>query len=299
MQIDVSRFRAAFYVEAAEHLQHMEGALLQLESAPRDTELLNTIFRAAHSIKGASTTFGIDEVGRFTHVLENLLERLRDGVVDTSSELVELLLTSVDVIDGLIANAKDGAPMPSNLEQVFGELQRVNGQPSNGPKQTTEPPVAAVATSTKYRIQLKPSREFFRFGQDPLLLLRELSELGTVHKIDVDERSLPSLCDLQAEDCYLAWTIELETQSTAQSLSDVFMFLDDGSSFQVEAIGTETTAATATETQIKPEANTEPASPAIVEEKRSGNERRSAAAAPAAKGAENETVRVDRVRLTS
>ena len=119
MQIDVSRFRAAFYVEAAEHLQHMEGALLQLEGAPRDTELLNTIFRAAHSIKGASTTFGIDEVGRFTHVLENLLERLRDGHVETSSELVELLLSSIDVIEGLIANAKDGAPIPSNLEQVF------------------------------------------------------------------------------------------------------------------------------------------------------------------------------------
>ncbi len=63
----------------------MEAALLQLENAPRDTELLNTIFRGAHSIKGASTTFGIDEVGRFTHVLENLLERLRDGVVDTTA----------------------------------------------------------------------------------------------------------------------------------------------------------------------------------------------------------------------
>ena len=99
MQIYVSRFRAAFYVEASEHLQLMEAALLQLESSPRDTELLNTIFRGAHSIKGASTTFGIDEVGRFTHVLENLLERLRDGLLETTGPLVELLLTSVDVTD--------------------------------------------------------------------------------------------------------------------------------------------------------------------------------------------------------
>ncbi len=105
----------------------MEAALLQLESSPRDTELLNTIFRGAHSIKGASTTFGIDEVGRFTHVLENLLERLRDGLLETTGPLVELLLTSVDVIDGLIANAKDGALLPANLEHVFLELQRVNG----------------------------------------------------------------------------------------------------------------------------------------------------------------------------
>jgi two-component system, chemotaxis family, sensor kinase CheA len=145
VQIDVSRFRAAFYVEAAEHLQHMEAALLQLESAPRDTELLNTIFRAAHSIKGASTTFGIDEVGRFTHVLENLLERLRDGILETSNELVELLLTSVDVIDGLIANAKDGAAVPANLEEVLAELTKVNGEAA------TIPTVAA-AVETQSRV---------------------------------------------------------------------------------------------------------------------------------------------------
>ena len=121
MQIDVSRFRDAFYVEAAEHLQLMEAALLQLESAPQDTELLNTIFRAAHSIKGGSTTFGIDEVGRFTHVLENLLEKLRDGALQTNNELIELLLTSVDSIDGLVANARDGAPMPANIEDVLNQ----------------------------------------------------------------------------------------------------------------------------------------------------------------------------------
>ena len=81
MQIDMNRFRATFYVEAAEHLEHMEAALLQLENAPQDSELLNSVFRAAHSIKGASTTFGLDEVGRFTHVCENLLARMRNGII--------------------------------------------------------------------------------------------------------------------------------------------------------------------------------------------------------------------------
>ncbi len=115
MQIDVSRFRAAFYVEASEHLQLMEAALLQLESSPRDTELLNTIFRGAHSIKGASTTFGIDEVGRFTHVLENLLERLRDGLLETTGPLVELLLTSVDRHRRSDCQCKGWSPTSSEL----------------------------------------------------------------------------------------------------------------------------------------------------------------------------------------
>lgn len=312
MQIDVSRFRAAFYVEAAEHLQLMEGALLQLDSAPRDTELLNTIFRAAHSIKGASTTFGIDEVGRFTHVLENLLERLRDGVVETSSELVELLLTSVDVIDGLIANAKDGAPVPGNLEQVFSELQKANGQSVNTPSSSSVAKATTESNVKSYRVNLKPSRDFFRFGQDPLLLLRELNELGTIQNVEVDTRALPPLCELQPEDCYLAWTVDMETAANEQTLQEVFMFLDGASSFKIEAIGSKKSAPVATEAlsktvdipthnEVANAAANQVANPitrvAAVEEKRGGSDRRTATPTPVAKGVENETVRVDRVRL--
>ncbi len=317
MQIDMGQFRAAFYVEAAEHLQHMEAALLQLENAPRDTELLNTIFRGAHSIKGASTTFGIDEVGRFTHVLENLLERLRDGIVDTTSELIELLLTSVDIIDGLVANAKDGAPMPENMEQVLNELRRVNGQAGNEsaakPQAAT---VAAVQLRNAYRVTLQTSREFFRFGQDPLLLLRELFELGTVSKIDVDDKSLPLLAEIEPEQCYLSWVLELVTPQPEQSIHDAFMFLDAGSKYSVEAIELPKPIATTT-AQVSPKtisdvsasapANTAGSPVSTAEtpvvsaspdtEKRSGADRRTGGATPQKAGGENETVRVDRQRL--
>jgi two-component system chemotaxis sensor kinase CheA len=84
MEIDLNRFRAAFYEEAGEHLENMEAGLLALESSGGDSEMLNTIFRAAHSIKGASSTFGMDQVARFTHVLENLLDRMREGEIQPS-----------------------------------------------------------------------------------------------------------------------------------------------------------------------------------------------------------------------
>ena len=303
MQIDMSQFRAAFYVEAAEHLQHMEAALLQLENAPRDTELLNTIFRGAHSIKGASTTFGIDEVGRFTHVLENLLERLRDGVVDTTSELIELLLTSVDIIDGLVANAKDGSPMPENMEQVLNELRRVNGQA--GSESSAKPAANSASPSSSqkcYRVNLVPSREFFRFGQDPLLLLRELFETGTVTNIQVDDKSLPSIADIEPEQCYLSWTLDIETDKPEQTLHDAFMFLDGGSKYTISAIqppAPSTAAAEPAATDAVPTVQPEPTPPTEVTaatDKRSGNDRRSAPAVQKASG-ENETVRVDRQRL--
>ncbi len=312
MQIDVSRFRAAFFVEAADHLQSMEAALLQLENAPRDIELLNTIFRAAHSIKGASTTFGIEEVGRFTHVLENLLERLRDGFLSTSTELVELLLTSIDVIEALIANARDNAPLPENLDVVFRELQRFNSQ-SSGERQ--DPMVAAdtsfnssrsPSTSGRYRISLHPSRNFFAFGQDPLLLLRELHELGTVLQIHVDDSQLPPLSEIQPEDCYLAWTIDLETDASEQTLRDVFMFLDEDSRFSVQAASTEEAAATTTSNAnpLSPAADlsVSPAAASGFDDIQKGNDpmpRSSSEAKNPSKqrSGENETVRVDRLRL--
>lgn len=307
MQIDMSQFRAAFYVEAAEHLQYMEAALLQLENAPRDTELLNTIFRGAHSIKGASTTFGIDEVGRFTHVLENLLERLRDGIVDTTSELIELLLTSVDIIDALVANARDGSPMPENMEQVLNELRRVNGHAQTDSASKASQAVTPTApVKIAYRVTLHPSREFFRFGQDPLLLLRELCELGTVTKNSVNDSALPSLTEIEPEQCYLSWTLELATEQTEQAIHDAFMFLDAGSSYKVEPISapSQPTDVNTTETKTQPAAAEIPAaneskpSPGKQEitENRSGTDRRAAPAA-AKPGGENETVRVDRQRL--
>jgi two-component system chemotaxis sensor kinase CheA len=315
MQIDMSRFRAAFYVEAGEHLQLMEAALLQLESSPRDVELLNTIFRAAHSIKGASTTFGIDEVGRFTHVLENLLERLRDGALEANAPLVELLLSSVDVIDGLIANAKDGAPLPGNLEQVFSELHRVNGTPvaDSLPIPLQEPSNTAKAVGL-YRVYLKPSPEFFRFGQEPLLLIRELSELGSIQKTNIDTKNLPSLGEIHPEECYLSWEVDIATDCSPQAIEDVFMFLDEGSKYRIEAIAatpaTEqgipsnppsdraTQAGSATTTQSTSEKapeqdkhkNTSPNMPALPTAA-------SSASASSSKAVENETVRVDRQRL--
>ncbi|MCA9184274.1 MAG: Hpt domain-containing protein, partial [Planctomycetales bacterium] len=237
MQIDVSRFRAAFYVEAAEHLEHMEAALLQLEDAPRDMELLNTIFRAAHSIKGASTTFGIEEVGKFTHVLETLLERMRDGVLQANSELIELLLTSVDVITGLLANAKDGAPLPENLAIVFGELQRINGAETATTAESMATPLPRQEENVplrRYRVTLNPSREFYRFGQEPLLLLRELQDLGRVVELKVDASKLPCLDELHPEDCYLSWTLDIESGQEGQAFHDVFMFLDAGSKYSVD-----------------------------------------------------------------
>ncbi len=313
MQIDVSRFRAAFYVEAEEHLEHMEAALLQLEESPNDSELLNTIFRAAHSIKGASLTFGIEEVGKFTHVLENLLDRLREGKLSTSTDLVELLLSSIDVLEGLIANSRDGAPIPEQLEAVFSQLQVANGD-APAPNANAQPALTTTTSSNDlatYKISFRPSREFFRFGQDALLLVRELTEMGQVQNVRLDCSALPPLVALKVDECYTAWDLELVTSQPQRAIEDVFMFLDDASRLQIQpTAGAAATlagaAATANTTNTPgapapaPSANesanavpiTAPKTEANVEAKTEIKK-----SSGATRSTENETVRVDRRRL--
>src|SRR4051794_23764713 len=101
MEFDISRFRETFFQEAEEHLAAMESGLLQMEGNP-DPELLNSVFRGAHSIKGVSGTFGFEDITRFTHAMEGLLDRMRCGAVTASCGRVRLLLTSLDTLRQLL-----------------------------------------------------------------------------------------------------------------------------------------------------------------------------------------------------
>jgi two-component system chemotaxis sensor kinase CheA len=227
MEIDLSRFRAAFFEEAGEHLENMEAGLLALETSGGDREVLNTIFRAAHSIKGASSTFGMDQVARFTHVLENLLDRMRDGEVLPTMELCELLLKSTDVLTALIQAEKNQTAVPEQMEATFSALQQYSANPSevvSAPAIATAP-VSAPAGRT-FQIEFKPSHAFFHFGQNPLFLIDELQKLGTDFSIQADDSRIPSLSQIDPEASYLSWTITLTTTSTESALLDVFMFVD-------------------------------------------------------------------------
>src|SRR5579864_6634067 len=98
MTIDLTQFNDAFYEESAEAIGQMESALLRLDAGTPDQELINTIFRVAHSIKGGAATFGFSEIASFTHTLETLLDELRSHRLTVTSTLSDLLLRSIDVM---------------------------------------------------------------------------------------------------------------------------------------------------------------------------------------------------------
>jgi two-component system chemotaxis sensor kinase CheA len=103
MQIDLKRFQETFFEEAEEHLGTIESGLLNLADHGADAELLNTVFRSAHSIKGAAGSFGFNELARLTHVMENVLDRMRSGRRAPDATLTQRLLRASDRLRDLVA----------------------------------------------------------------------------------------------------------------------------------------------------------------------------------------------------
>ena len=231
MEFDISRFRDTFFQEADEHLAAMEAGLLQLESKP-DPEILNAVFRGAHSIKGASGTFGFDGVARFTHAMEGLLDRMRSGAVKPSAERIGLLLESLDILRRLLDAARNGASAPPDAEsgsELLLVAQRDGEYRSAAPVKVR----AQDRAATHWLVRFEPSPDILRQGMDPVLVLRDLGRLGEILKVEADSSALPALADLAADRCYLAWRLELASEAAEADIRDVFAFVEDGAVLEI------------------------------------------------------------------
>jgi two-component system chemotaxis sensor kinase CheA len=151
MSIDMSQFYQVFFEEAAEHLTNMESLLLELDLEDPDTEQLNAIFRAAHSIKGSSGTFGFTDLQDVTHILENLLDRIRKGELAISSEMIDAFLDTGDVLQTLLGAHRGGSPAdPADVEAICARLKQLTVDPTApatpaAPAVTTAAPAPASA----------------------------------------------------------------------------------------------------------------------------------------------------------
>ena len=120
MAIDLAQFHDAFFEESFEALDSMEAALLQLNPGAPEPEIIGTIFRVAHSIKGGSATFGFSEVASFTHTCETLLDELRANRMQVTRHVTDLLLKSVDVMRDMLRSVQRKEPID---QQKVADLQ--------------------------------------------------------------------------------------------------------------------------------------------------------------------------------
>ena len=187
--IDLSQALGAFMEEARELLDQMEAILLRAEDAACDEEDLNALFRCAHTIKGSGGLFGLDEVVRFTHVVENVLDRLRKGSLHFDSALITLLLECQDHISNLIVAVAEHSEMPvERSDALIVELQGVLGQAAGGAVATTPAPAqeapvepergqdgSAVMAADHWHLSLRFGEGVLQDGMDPLAFINYLN----------------------------------------------------------------------------------------------------------------------------
>ena len=259
MTIDLTQFHGAFFEESFEALDSMEAALLKLDIGAPDSELINTIFRVAHSIKGGSATFGFAEIASFTHSLETLLDELRSGGMQVTMPMSDLLLKSVDVLRAMLRAVQ--AKQPIDAQRVSDlqfdlELMIVQKSAASAPtlapaptpaKAAAVPPPAEpsasgtprapeTASRNGWQISFRPFRELFARGNDPLRMMRELAELGEL-AVSVDASALPPLERLDPAECYLSWTLELTGDVAESAVRQVFEWAEGDCDLKISAWG--------------------------------------------------------------
>ncbi|MFO8003306.1 chemotaxis protein CheW [Thioalkalivibrio sp.] len=194
MSDDMSQFHQVFFEEAAEHLAEMEGLLLKLDVARPDLEMLNAIFRAAHSIKGGAGTFGFQDMAGVTHELETLLDRLRREELRPTVAMVDTFLDASDVLTRQLEGHREGVAFAdAQIAEVCSRLEALAGAAADGAPAT--PPLRY------WRVAFDPAQADCADAGQRDALAASLEELGTLERVreDAGEGVLWRLCSAGAD----------------------------------------------------------------------------------------------------
>jgi two-component system chemotaxis sensor kinase CheA len=223
LDLDLGQFHEVFFEESLEGLQVMEAGLLGLDADHPDIEVINNVFRAAHSMKGGAGTFGFTEIAAFTHVLETTLSDMRDQKRAIDRELIDTLLKSVDMLRYMIGSSKSGSAL--DHERVRMAQQALQTVAERGP---TMPAVAAQSPPMAgpcWEIRFFPHRNLFQTGNEPYRILRELRSLGKL-AVTANTDALPGLAAMDPEQCHLGWNLELGGDYSDEKIRDVSAWVE-------------------------------------------------------------------------
>lgn len=255
--VSLEHFRNSYLTESTELLEEMEQILLCLDPETADNETLNAIFRCAHSIKGGAGAFGLDDLVGFTHVLEALLDAMREGKTSATRENVDLLLQSVDVVGVMLSCAREDKSPPENLgKDLLAKLTALtNGAGAHIASQATAEPQITSTQQATWQIDFLPHETLFSSGNEPLRILRELAELGQA-QITCISTNVPPLADLNPFSCALGWSIALQTDKSESDIHEVFEFVSDHCDLKVQKLAQSTSEEPTTKADIPTKAMT-------------------------------------------
>ncbi len=242
-----TEYAEVFREEAGELLEELETSLLELEKDPSDLAIVSRVFRAMHTIKGSGAMFGFDDIAGFTHHVETVLDKVRDGTVPVSTELINLTLASRDHIRALLDVATGGGEVDSAAgQQIIDSLRALVGGTGVGAKAVVSAPASldmggaeekdpTEGSRTHYRIHIRPTPEFFVAGNTVEQLLVELQKLGecTVfqHEKEPGVGEILEFGEL--------WEILLTTDKGLNGVQDVLVFAESSCEVKVTVLAVE------------------------------------------------------------
>ncbi|GAA5168962.1 chemotaxis protein CheA [Viridibacterium curvum] len=242
--MDLSAARGALVQEARELLTAMEAALLEIEAQGQDSERVNAIFRAAHTIKGSAGLFGLDLIVSFTHVMESVLDKVRADELALDEALVSVMLRCGDylgqLIDGIEHNEDLADPDPSTRSHLLDTLNALLGVPNSALAaaiSNSEEPIhredPATGGSEQWHLSLRFAPSVLTHGLDPMSFINYLSGLGEMTSVYVLTDGLPDPEHMDPEQCYLGFEIDLKTDADKKQLESVFDFVREDSQIRI------------------------------------------------------------------
>ncbi|AVB13280.1 MULTISPECIES: chemotaxis protein CheA [Pseudomonas syringae group] len=240
MSINLDQAQQTFIVEARELLQAMEESLLQLESEPGDQDAIGAVFRAAHTIKGSAGLFGLTPIVSFTHIVEDVLDRLREGSVSVDAGLIAVLLKSGDhmleLIDVVASRGQTLQPPALEREAALRQALQVYQAPGNAqPADEAQAPsvIDEQPAEVLWHISLRFGVDVFRNGMDPLSFLRYLNTLGQMVQVTTVTDSIPALEAWDPESCHLGFEIDFRSSAGHAAINEVFDFVREDCAVEV------------------------------------------------------------------
>jgi two-component system chemotaxis sensor kinase CheA len=249
----MAAIRQTFFQECEEQLAELESGLLAMEAGDSDSETVNAVFRAVHSVKGGAGAFSLDELVRFAHVFETALDHVRAGRLAATPEALKIMLRAADILADLVRAARDGTEVdqarcqtiaeqlksldPNGGEEEEDDLSDLNFQPVlvafEGLDDEDEEPADNRRT---FHIKLKPKPSLYAKANETALLLRELKDIGDM-RVTCDTSDLPLLSELDPEGAYLTWNIELSTEKDETAVREIFDFVAWDCDLEIAAEG--------------------------------------------------------------
>jgi two-component system chemotaxis sensor kinase CheA len=223
----MDKFRNKFKEEATDNINDLEDALLLIENETENKELVERIFRAMHSLKGGGAMFGFSQLSEFTHNLENLYHLVREGKLKITRKLLDITLASVDHMKVLLTDEDlDNPEIKAKHVNLSLQITKLLDSETEEDGRSDLVDQKDSNKIKSYYIYFEPNQDVFNDGTNPLFLLDELNSLGNC-KVFAHFNKIPEIEKIDVTKCYTYWEILLATEENVNSISDVFIFIED------------------------------------------------------------------------